>query len=267
MKKVYLYKGFERFWHWAQTLLIFALIFTGFEIHGTTNLIDYEIAVTWHNFAAWAFAVLIVFAVFWHLTTKEWRNYIPTMVNMRAQINYYLIGIFKHAPHPTRKRTLSKLNPLQRLVYFGLKILLIPLMIFSGFVYYFFNYPIKGFEISSLETVAYIHTIGAYALISFVIIHLYLITTGRTLTSNLYAMITGWEVMDEEEIRDIVEEAVDETGMKIKPVKNDKTGHDEVKELMVNALKDTENKLKEDKMDGQKKIEKKNNKNNNNKKS
>lgn len=259
-KKVYLYKRFERFWHWSQTLLIFALIFTGFEIHGVSNFMGYENAVVWHNNAAWAFIILIIFAIFWHLTTDEWKNYIPTKENFNAQVSYYLTGIFRHAPHPTGKRTLSKLNPLQRLVYFFLKVLLIPLMVFTGLLYMYFHYPVQGIELDSLEYLAVLHTLGAYLLLSFIIIHLYLITTGKTLSSNLKAMVTGWEEMDEEEIKEIVEEAVDSAGLKIKADSKDEKSREEVKELLVKALKETEDKVKDEKMDGQKKFKNKNNK-------
>jgi len=218
-KKVYLYKKFERFWHWAQSLLIFFLVLTGYEIHGTTSFIGYEQAVVWHNNAAWAFIVLIIFTIFWHITTDEWKNYIPTKKKFKAQVRYYLTGIFNNAPHPTKKRTLSKLNPLQRLVYFGLKIILIPIMVITGLMYMFFHYPVQGIELESLEYVAIVHTLGAYLLLSFIIIHLYLITTGRTLTSNLKAMVTGWEDMDEEEVKEIEEEAQEIANKKIKNLK------------------------------------------------
>lgn len=259
-KKVYLYKRFERFWHWSQTLLIFSLIFTGFEIHGVTAIMGYEEAVIWHNNAAWAFMILIIFAIFWHLTTDEWKNYVPTIQNFKAQAEYYLTGIFRNAPHPTKKRTLSKLNPLQRLTYFGLKILLIPLMVLTGLLYMYFHYPVRGIEFESLEYIAVLHTLGAYMLLAFIIIHLYLITTGRTLGSNLKAMVTGWEEMDEDEIQEIVEEAVDVAGVKIKPVKNDSKSHNEIKDLLVNALKETESKVQDEKMEGQQKTKKKNGK-------
>lgn len=264
-KKVYLYKRFERFWHWSQTILIFTLIFTGFEIHGTSSFMGYETAVIWHNLAAWAFIILIVFAIFWHLTTDEWKNYIPTKEKFKAQVSYYLTGIFRNAPHPTKKSTLSKLNPLQRLVYFGLKILLIPLMVVTGLLYMYFHYPVQGIELDSLKYLAIFHTLGAYLLISFIIIHLYLITTGRTLTSNLNAMITGWEEMDEEEIKEIVAEAVDGAGIKIKSTESDEKSREEVKELLIDALKETENKVKDDQMDGQQKNKSKKNNNKNQK--
>ncbi len=255
MKKVYLYKGFERFWHWIQTVLILFLMLTGFEIHGSYELFGYEFAVRWHNNTAWILLGLIVFAIFWHLTTENWKQYMPTVKNLRAQIDYYIVGIFRNAPHPTRKRTLSKLNPLQRLVYFALKIILIPVMVISGFLYLYFNYPLPGIEMESLEPIALVHTLGAFLLVTFLVIHIYLITTGRTLTSNLRAMITGWDEMDDEEVKEIVEEAIEETGLKIKSVGKNKEDN-EVRDLVIEALEETSKKVKENKLRGQTKKKK-----------
>ncbi len=240
MKRVYLYKGFERFWHWAQVVLVFTLMLTGFEIHGSFSVFGYKTAVGLHNTSAWMFMVLIVFSIFWHITTGEWVQYIPTSKNLKVQLQYYLGGIFENSPHPTGKRLLSKLNPLQRLTYFGLKIILIPLTVFSGLLYMFFHYPIKGFEIDSLEYVALSHTIGAYLMIAFVVIHLYLITTGHSIGSNLNAMITGWEDMDDDEVKDIVDDVVNGAEKIIKPAKHKKKvskgGNIEVNKLVKEAV-------------------------------
>ena len=202
MKRVYIYKGYERFWHWMQAILIFLLAVTGFEIHDSFKLFGFELAVQIHNLAAISLIVLIIFTIFWHFTTGEWKQYIPTFKNLKAQVAYYITGIFKNAPHPTRKTILSKLNPLQRLVYLGLKILFIPVMVVSGLLYMFYRYPqagkIESLSISSVGPIALIHTLGAFILLAFVIVHLYLITTGQTITSNLKAMITGWEELEDE---------------------------------------------------------------------
>ncbi|MEE4255982.1 MAG: cytochrome b/b6 domain-containing protein [Bacteroidales bacterium] len=222
MKKVYLYKGYERFWHWTQAVLVLFLILTGFEIHGSYSLFGYENAVRWHDNAAWAFLILIVFTMFWHITSGEWKQYVPTAKNLRAQLRYYLTGIFNNAPHPTGKRLLSKLNPLQRLTYFALNILIIPLMVISGFLYLYFNYPMQAIELDSLEPVALIHTIGAYIMITFLVIHLYLITTGRTIFSNLKAIITGWEEMDEHEAELTVKDVMDTAKQYVKESNNGK---------------------------------------------
>ncbi|MEI7811257.1 MAG: cytochrome b/b6 domain-containing protein [Ignavibacteria bacterium] len=201
-KKVIIYKAFERFWHWMQAVLIFMLALTGFEIHGTFTFFGFQEAVKYHNFVAYSFIVLIIFAIFWHLTTGEWRQYIPTTENIKAQLDYYIFGIFKNAPHPTKKTVLSKLNPLQKLVYFGLKMLIVPVIVSSGLLYMFYRYPqhhgIESLNIQSLELVAYMHTAGAFLLATFIIAHLYLITTGESATSNLEAMLTGYEELDDE---------------------------------------------------------------------
>jgi len=197
MRREYVYKGFERFWHWTQAALILFLALTGFEIHGTLAFFGFEQAVAYHSAAAWALLVLIAFAIFWHLTTGEWRQYVPTLENLREQAEYYALGIFRSAAHPTRKTALRKLNPLQRLVYLALKVLVIPVVVTSGLLYLFYRYPqrhaIAALDVEGLTTIAVLHTAGAFFLVAFLIGHVYLITTGHTLSSNLKAMITGWE--------------------------------------------------------------------------
>jgi len=203
MKRVFIYQSFERFWHWSQAILILFLMLSGFEIHGSISFLGFENAVKYHNVAAWAFMILIVFAVFWHFTTGEWKQYVPTFQNFRAQLDFYLFGIFRNAPHPTKKTLLSKLNPLQRLTYLGLKVLVIPIMVISGIFYMLYRYPQKdgivALNIEGLEIIAVLHTIGAFLLIAFLIVHLYLMTTGHTVLSNLRAMLTGYEELEDDE--------------------------------------------------------------------
>jgi len=202
MRQEYVYRGFERFWHWCQAILILFLGVTGFEIHGSLRFFGYAQAVKVHNAAAWCFLVLVAFAIFWHGTTGEWRQYLPTRVNLRAQAEFYVFGIFQDLPHPGRKTALSKLNPLQKLVYAGLKIIVIPVMALSGLLYLFYRYPQRhemvALNVEGLRAIALVHTAGAFLLVSFLIAHLYLITTGRTLSSNLKAMITGFEDLEDE---------------------------------------------------------------------
>ena len=204
MKKVFIYQKFERFWHWSQATLIMFLALTGFEVHGTISVFGFEQAVRFHRFSAYALLLLIAFAIFWHFTTGEWKQYIPTYKNLTKQMKYYLWGMFKNEPHPTKKTVLRKLNPMQKLTYFGLKVLVIPLMVTSGILYMLYRYPqsheIKYLNIESLEIIALVHTLAAFFLVSFIIVHLYLITTGETLTSNLKAMFTGYEELEDDEV-------------------------------------------------------------------
>ncbi len=202
-KKTYIYRGFERFWHWNQAFLIFFLALTGFEVHGAYEIFGFENAVTWHNIAAWSFLILIVFTIFWHFVTGEWRQYIPTTKFLKAQFEYYISGIFKGAPHPTHKTIYNKFNPLQRLVYLGLKLLLLPVMVLSGLIYMFYVFPGLPLETIRLAPIALVHTLGAFGLLAFVIAHVYLTTTGEKPLTSIKAMITGWEAIevDPEEMR------------------------------------------------------------------
>ncbi|MGC8723725.1 MAG: cytochrome b/b6 domain-containing protein [Acidobacteriota bacterium] len=199
MTRVLLYKRFERFWHWTQMLLILALLVTGFDIHGSFHILGYERAVDLHNTFALALLILIVFAIFWHFTTGEWKQYIPTRKFLKEMAGFYLTGIFKGAPHPVRKSRTAKLNPLQRLAYLGFKLLIIPVQVSSGLVYFFYpNLNAHGWPTWTLTVAASIHVLGAFLLLAFLIGHVYLTTTGTTPLTNLKAMITGWELMEEE---------------------------------------------------------------------
>jgi thiosulfate reductase cytochrome b subunit len=202
MHKVYIYKVFERFWHWAQASLIIFLAVSGFEVHGAFEIFGFEKAAEFHRIASWMLIGLIVFAIFWHLTTGEWKQYIPTTKNLKEQVIYYVSGIFKGESHPTEKTGLSKLNPLQRLVYLGFKVVLVPITIISGIFYMLY----KTFDQNNLvvvedyplASIAFWHTLGAILLMIFLIIHVYMTTTGTTPTSNIKAMITGYEEIEEE---------------------------------------------------------------------
>lgn len=193
-ERIYIFKKFERFWHWAQAALIVFMLITGFEIHGSYANFGFQKAVQYHTVAAWTLIGLWVFAIFWHLTTGEWKQYIPTTEKVVAMLKYYLSGIFKDAPHPYRPTQLRKHNPLQRLAYLFILVLVGPLIWVTGLLYLFYDqwaaWGLGGFD---LATVATGHLIGAFLMLIFLIVHVYLITAGATLTSHLKAMVTGWE--------------------------------------------------------------------------
>ncbi len=201
MRRVVLYEGFERFWHWAQALLILTMMLTGFEVRGYgMHIFGFQRAVALHNILAVTLLILIVFAIFWHFTTGEWRQYIPTRKFLREMIAFYVTGIFKGAPHPVRKHRMAKLNPLQRLAYFGFKVLIIPVQVTSGALYYY--YPnlqhSLGWPPASLWVIAVVHVLGAFGLVAFLIGHVYLTTTGHTPLTNIKAMLTGWEELEDD---------------------------------------------------------------------
>lgn len=198
MSRVMIFKRFERFWHWFQALLIFSLLLTGFEIHGSYSLLGFGDATRLHTIAAWSLIVLWLFAIFWHITTGEWRQYVPTRDGLFAVMHYYLIGTFTGAEHPYRKTTKAKHNPLQRLAYLFFKLVISPIIWVSGLLYLFYSdWPTVLAGALNLETVALIHTAAAFAMLVFIIAHVYMTTMGHTLTSHIKPMVTGYEDLDE----------------------------------------------------------------------
>ena len=196
-ERIYLFKGFERFWHWSQAALIMFMLLTGFEIHGSYALFGFAQAVSYHGIAAWTLVGLWVFAIFWHFTTGEWRHYIPSTDKIVAVAQFYSSGIFRNEPHPFKPSASNKHNPLQRLTYLGILIFVSPLIWITGWLYLFYNdWAAWGLTGLSLDWVATGHTVGAFLMLAFLVSHLYLATTGHTPMAHIKAMITGWEDVD-----------------------------------------------------------------------
>ncbi len=203
MKKVYMYTVFERIWHWAQALLIFFLALTGFEIHGSFSLFGYKTSVVCHTYAGIALVVLFVIAIIWLIVTGNWRAYAPTKEGLIEQMMFYAFGIFKGEPHPYHKYkdektgVLMKLNPLQRLSYLGLLLCMLPVMILTGILYVLVADGTIPME--SVKWLSIIHTFFAFAVLAFVVAHVYMTTNGETILSDTKAMITGYENVEEED--------------------------------------------------------------------
>ncbi len=204
MTRIYLYTRYERFWHWLQMTLIVVLLVTGLEVHASYSLLGFENAVVIHNFTGLTWLITFAFFVFWIFTTGEWRQYIPTSRRMLDMVIYYSYGIFRGAPHPFPKRKSAKHNPLQRLVYLALAACLLPIQMATGLLYWSYNqWQELGLTFISLKGIALLHVIGAFALLCFVLVHIYMTTTGHTLSAHIKAMITGWEdVTDDAEVEE-----------------------------------------------------------------
>ena len=200
MVNMYLYTRYERLWHWLQTALIVILMVTGFEVHGLFTWLGFQTAVDVHNFAGLTWLIAFAFFVFWIFTTGEWKQYIPTTRKMFAVVRYYSYGIFRGESHPVPKRREAKHNPLQRLVYLSLAALLLPVQMATGFLYWGYNsWADWGLGWLSLTVIAIIHMAGAFAILSFLVVHVYMTTTGHSIFAHIKAMISGWESVEEGE--------------------------------------------------------------------
>ena len=197
MERIYIFKRFERFWHWSQAALIITMGVTGFEIHGTYKWLGFEQATDIHTTAAWILIWLWIFAIFWHFTTGEWKQYVPTTDRLIAMMRYYMSGIFGHAEHPFKQTQLRKHNPLQRLAYLFVKLMINPIIWASGLLYmYYTSWEAWGIGFLTLGMVAFVHTVAAFLMLVFFIVHIYFATTGHTPFSHIKAMVTGYEEVE-----------------------------------------------------------------------
>lgn len=199
-RNIYLYTRYERFWHWLQALVIILLLATGFEVHGSHSLFGFNRAVELHNYIGLGWLIAFAFFVFWIFTTGEWRQYVPTSKKMFDVVRYYAYGIFRGESHPVPKRKEAKHNPLQRLVYLSLAALILPVQMGSGFLYWGYNrWAAWGLDFLSLKVVAVVHLLGGFAIFAFLIVHVYMTTTGHSIFAHVRAMITGWEQVEKGE--------------------------------------------------------------------
>ena len=199
LHNIEVFKRFERLWHWSQMALIMTLLFTGLAVHGAHNLLGFEMAVTVHTIAALVMIGVWMFAVFWLITTGEWRHYMPTIKNMSAVAHYYLVGIFKGEHHPYIKTYRRKHNPLQALTYLLVKIVIFPAIWITGIAYLLLSFGIGGkfFADIGLTLIADLHTVAAVAIMAFVCLHIYLLTTGdHGFLAHIKPMITGFDQVE-----------------------------------------------------------------------
>ena len=98
---------------------------------------------------------------------------------------------------PLKKTPQKKLNPLQQITYFGLLNVLLPLQIITGVVIWGMQtWPQFVQSLGGLPVLAPIHTLIAWLLASFIIMHMYLTTTGHKPLGSVQAMIDGWDEVE-----------------------------------------------------------------------
>ena len=197
-EKIYLHPVFERIWHWFQAVCIIMLIITGIMIHWPErfpNWFQWGIGV--HNWFGWAAVISFVAWIIYVIFSGRISHYFPKKGEipggMIKQAKFYGYGIFKHEPHPYAPSEDNKFNPLQKIAYLQFQLLFLPLLLVSGLLY---MYPdcFSGIvaAIGGLKVVAIIHLILGALFAAFLIAHMYLATTGETVSENFKAMIFGY---------------------------------------------------------------------------
>ncbi len=194
---VVIYTRYERFWHWSQAALIFILAFSGFVIHGTFNVVDFETAVTVHTYSALLLLLLWLFTTFWNFTTGNWKQFLPRIQGLPAVIRYYAWDMLFGKPHPHTKSMKRKQNALQGLAYLTFMVILGPALWISGSIYLTYDlWNVMEGSQSLFQAVTFFHTAAAFMMMAFAFIHIYMTTTGKTPFHYIKTMITGVESIE-----------------------------------------------------------------------
>jgi len=204
-QRVYLYSFYQRIWHWLQAIVILALLWTGLELHSPElpTGINFENALNLHIVLGFVLIGNALFGLFYHLTTGRVREYMPEPHDFFSmaikQAVYYLRGIFRGDPHPFERRPGHKLNPLQQVTYLAILNILLPLQTLTGLLAWAAQYvPSWAGAVGGLPVLGPVHTLGAWLFGAFLILHVYLTTTGPTPLAHIITMIRGWEEAHEE---------------------------------------------------------------------
>lgn len=210
-RREYMYSVYERQWHWLQTVVILALLFTGLIIHkpDTFGMFSFRYVVQVHNILAAILVINAALAAFYHLASGEIRQYLPEphgfFGQAFAQALYYLRGIFRGEPHPFEKSPGRKMNPLQQVTYLAILNVLLPLQIVTGVLMWGVQTWSGVAQLfGGLAVLAPLHTLVAWSFASFIVMHVYLTTTERTPLTGIKSMITGWSEL---EVHEFPEEA------------------------------------------------------------
>ena len=199
-RQVYMYDVYERLWHWLQTAAILLLLFTGLIIHkpDTFGVFSFAYVVQVHNILALLLVLNAGLSLFYHLASGEIRQYIPRprgfFDDAFKQALYYLRGIFHREEHPFEKTRRRKLNPLQQITYVLVLNVLLPAQILTGALMWGAQrWPAAAAALGGLPWLGPLHTLVAWTFAAFIILHVYLTTTGPTPAANLRAMVLGYE--------------------------------------------------------------------------
>lgn len=203
-RRVHMYDAYRRFWHWLQAISIVALLLTGLIIHRPDlfAVFSFRGVVLLHNILAVILVINAALSLFYHLATDRMREYIPRAYGFFddaiTQANYYVSGIFKGHPHPFEKRPDSRMNPIQKLTYFGILNVLLPAQIVTGTLMWGVQqWPEVAAAVGGLPWLAPIHSLLAWLFATFIVGHVYLTTTGATPLEAIRGMVTGYEKVED----------------------------------------------------------------------
>jgi thiosulfate reductase cytochrome b subunit len=201
-EREYLIAPWIRIWHWSNALLILILGITGMSVHFADPdlmLVEFSLAVRIHNIAGVTLIGAYLFFVVANIVSGNWWQFVPKppgiLQRLIKQALWYGIGVFKGEPHPHEPSKDEHFNVLQAVTYWNVMYLLMPVILISGLIYLYPEFaPDTLFGFDGLLPIALVHYLSAVAILLFMLSHIYLGTTGKTVGQMFRMMITGWHV-------------------------------------------------------------------------
>lgn len=199
---IYLHPLPVRIWHWVNAVGFVLLILTGIQLRyaDIVGVLSYETAVDLHN---WIGFIVIGNYFLWlgfYLGSDRITNYHPVLNarsfirNFFRQARFYSWGIFKGETSPHHVQPYEKFNPMQRLTYQQVMLIMVPIQFLSGLMLW----DVQRFAgivnaLGGIRVVATIHVLLFIAFVSFVLIHAYMGALGKTPSTHFREMFTGYE--------------------------------------------------------------------------
>ena len=213
MKKVFLHTLTIRIWHWINALIVIALMITGIQLRapGVEGIAremavwipEYSVAVLIHKYIGYAMALSFLFWSVYILVSGSFRTHyllrpsdLPTLGN---QAFYYLFGVFQGRKNPFIPTAEGKFNPLQKIAYGSVMLVITPLIVITGILFsdiFFFRGVIDW--MGGVRLLDALHVVASYLFLLYLIVHLYMGTMGHHIFDHVEAMILGFEEMPEE---------------------------------------------------------------------
>jgi len=205
--RVYIHPFPVRLWHWVNAAGFVLLILTGLQIRyrDLLGLASFETAVRIHNVTGFVLMGSYLIWLVFYLFSDKITNYLPELdprKHFRAsirQVVYYAHDIFRGGGNPHHASAYSKFNPMQKMAYEVIMLLAVPVQFLSGLLLW----DVSRFAgavalLGGVRTVDTVHVLLFIFFASFLPVHVYLATLGRTPGAHFKAMFTGYE--EEEEV-------------------------------------------------------------------
>jgi thiosulfate reductase cytochrome b subunit len=213
MKKVFLHTLTIRIWHWINALIVILLMITGIQlrapgIEGIARKMavwipEYSMAVLIHKYIGYAMVLSFLFWLIYIIASGSFRTHyilrpadLPTL---GKQALYYIFGVFQGSENPFTPTAEGKFNPLQKIAYGSVMLVITPLIVVTGILFsdiFLFRGVIDW--LGGIRLLDALHVLASYLFLLNLIVHLYMCTMGHHIFDHVKAMILGFEEMPEE---------------------------------------------------------------------